>query len=292
MPANDRNEIWIREGHENTSELGFRIERTLFSQRSRFQQVDVLKTKNHGVILVNDGIVMLTERDEFIYHEMIAHVPLFVHPRAKQILVIGGGDGGTVREVLKHRSVERVVMVEIDEMVVRACREHLPAVGGALDDSRLELVFEDGIQYVAETDARFDIVMVDSSDPVGPGTGLFERSFYEHVAGILKPDGILITQAESAFYDHALQKSMFSSQRPFFKKLHMYLYTTLAYPGGLYGFGFASQGLCPVKDFSADRVKAANLATRYYNARIHRAAFMLPVFLEEALAGVLDPAIW
>lgn len=281
-------ELWVRERHQDTVELGLRVEKTLFSQKSTYQQIDVVRTVNHGTVLINDGIIMLTERDEFIYHEMIAHVPLFVHPSAKHVLVIGGGDGGTVREVLKHDSVERVVMVEIDEVVVAACRQNLPSVSQALDDPRLEIIFADGIQYVAETTERFDIAMVDSTDPIGPGVGLFEKPFYANMARILTAQGILVTQAESPFYDIEFQQTLLSNQRSYFKKLHTYLYTTLAYVGGLYCFGFASKGLSPLKDFDPGRFAAAGIATRYYNADIHRAAFMLPQFIKEKLGETLD----
>jgi spermidine synthase len=269
--------------------VGFRVEKTLFSQKSPYQQIDVVKTVNHGAVLINDGIIMLTERDEFIYHEMIAHVPLFVHPSPQRVLVIGGGDGGTVREVLKHDCVERVVMVEIDEVVVTACRRHLPSVSQALDDPRLEIIFADGIQYVAETAERFDIAMVDSTDPIGPGVGLFEKPFYANMARILTAQGILVTQAESPFYDLEFQHTLLANQRPYFKKLHTYLYTTLAYVGGLYCFGFASKDLCPLRDFDPKRFAAAGIATRYYNSHIHQAAFRLPQFLKEKLGGTLDP---
>jgi spermidine synthase len=282
-------ELWVRERHQDSAEIGFRVERTLFSQKSPYQQIDVVKTTNHGAVLLNDGIIMLTERDEFIYHEMIAHVPLFVHPSPKRVLVIGGGDGGTAREILKHNAVERVVMVEIDEVVVKACRRHLPSVSQALDDPRLEIIFADGVQYVAETAERFEVALVDSTDPIGPGVGLFEKPFYANMARVLTAQGILVTQAESPFYDLEFQQFLLSNQRPFFKRLHTYLYTTLAYVGGLYCFGFASKDLCPLRDFNAERFAATGITTRYYNADIHRAAFRLPQFLQETLREILDP---
>jgi spermidine synthase len=289
METKNHQDMWIRERYLDAVELGFKIEERLFSQSSPFQRVEVVKSSIHGGILLNDGIVMLTERDEFVYHEMIAHVPLFVHPAAGRVLVIGGGDGGTVREVLKHHSVDRVVMVEIDEVVVKACREHLVSVSCALDDPRLEIIIADGIKFAAETADRFDIVIVDSTDPLGPGLGLFQKPFYENIAKILSADGILITQAETPFYDLEMQQSIFSNQRPFFKRLHMYLYTTLAYAGGLYSFGFASKGPCPLRDFKPEQVENSGIATRYYNPGIHQAAFMLPNFIREKLGKILDP---
>lgn len=289
MPITKFDNNWIREDLDGIFRMGFKKVRTLYSKRSQFQRVEIVETAGHGRMLLLDGIVMLTERDAFIYHEMIAHVPLFVHPQAAKVLVIGGGDGGTAREVLKHRSVKRLVMVEIDPEVVAASREFLTGVNAALEDPRLEVVIGDGIRFAAETDERFDIVIIDSSDPVGPGVGLFVRTFYESIARTLNPKGILITQAESPFYDPDTQLSMLTHQRPLFERLHLYLYTTLSYPGGLYAFGFASQGLCPLADFNLQRLGASGIVTRYYNSDIHRAAFMLPVFMTHRLESLLDP---
>jgi spermidine synthase len=219
---------------------------------------------------------------------MIAHVPLFVHPDARRVLVIGGGDGGTVREVLRHERVDRVVMVEIDEMVVHACREHFPQVSCSLDHPKLSLHIEDGVRYVAETKERFDVIIVDSTDPVGPAQPLFDRAFYENAAGCLADNGILVTQAESPFYDPDLQRPMLFNQRPFFPRLHLYLLTNLTYPGGLWSFGFASKGPHPLGDFDPGRVEASGLRFRYYNGGIHRAAFALPTFVAETLSDVID----
>jgi len=288
MPDRQKSDLWVRDREQDTTELSFRVEATLFSRRSAFQQVDIVKSCDHGLILLNDGVVMLTERDEFIYHEMIAHVPLFVHPAPRTVLVIGGGDGGTVRELLKHPTVERVVLVEIDEAVVEACRTHFPSVRSAFEDPRLEVRFEDGLHYVAECSRSFDVVIVDSTDPVGPGAGLFERPFYENIAALLTQSGILITQAESPFYHRDTQRVMLENQKPFFRRLHLYLYPTLAYPGGLYSFGFASLGPHPLKDLRSASIKDADLYARYYNRQIHAAAFMLPNFVKDSLHGLID----
>lgn len=282
-------ELWVKEIYHETVSLGFKTERTLFTGKSRFQQIDLVKTKSHGIMLLNDGSVMLSERDEFIYHEMIAHVPLFVHPCAGSVLVIGGGDGGTVREVLKHQNVERVVMVEIDEMVIEACRNHLPSVSCALDDERLEICILDGMQFITETDEIFDLVIVDSTDPIGPAVPLFDKPFYKGISAILDGDGILVTQAGSVFYDRKSQQAMLMNQKPFFKNLHLYLYSNLTYPGGLWSFGFASKGLCPVRDFDGRRVESSGIVTKYYNPAVHHSAFALPNFVAENLASTIDP---
>lgn len=289
MVDDQRPDLWIRDREHDTVELAFRVEKTLFSRRSRFQQVDIVQSCDHGRVLLNDGVVMFTERDEFVYHEMIAHVPLFVHPAPRTVLVIGGGDGGTVRELLKHPDLQRVVLVEIDELVVEACRAHFPSVRAAFEDPRLEVRFEDGLRYAAECTTPFDVVIVDSTDPVGPGAGLFERPFYENVARLLTEHGILITQAESPFYHRETQRGMLENQRPFFRRLHLYLYPTLAYPGSLYSFGFASRGPHPVEDLRTAAIDRTDLHARYYNPQVHTAAFMLPNFIRDSLPNLLDP---
>ena len=292
MDTNDGPDMWIREVHRGMVGLSFKVEKTLFSEKSAFQRVDLVKTRGHGIMLLNDGVIMLSERDEFVYHEMIAHVPLFVHPDPRQVLVIGGGDGGTVREVLKHRTVEKVVLVEIDELVIRACRDHLPSVSCALDDPRLEILIGNGVDYVLHTDRKFDVVLVDSTDPIGPATPLFNRPFYEGVAALLTSDGIMISQAESPFYDHNVQESMLKNQRLFFEKLHLYLFPTLTYPGGLWSFAYASKGLCPVRDFDPGRFARSAVSTKYYNAGVHRSSFTLPVFLSEQFGDILNTPDW
>ena len=285
-------DMWVRDVNRGSFSLSFKIEKSVFSGRSPFQRIDVVQTVDHGRLLLIDGIPMLAEFDEFIYHEMIAHVPLYVHPSPRNVLVIGGGDGGTARELLKHPGVERVVMVEIDEMVVQVCRDHLPSVAAALDDERLEIRYEDGIKFAAGSRERFDVVIVDSTDPVGPGAVLYEKPFYADLARLLGEGGILVTQAESPLYYLEVQKAIFANQRPFFTRLHMYLYPILTYTGALYSFGMASNRYCPLNDFRRQRCASDQLDTRYFNADVHRAAFMLPTFVRTALEGVLDPVKW
>lgn len=277
-------ELWVEERHRETAGLRFRVKEVLFSGKSEFQQVDVVDTWSMGKLLLNDGLMMVSERDEFVYHDMIAHVPLFVHPKPKRVLVIGGGDGGTAREALRHPGVERVVMVEIDGMVVEACRKHIPQTASALDDPRLDLKIEDGVKFVRETQETFDVVLVDSTDPIGPATPLFGKDFYRDVHRILGPDGIVVAQGESPFHDANTQASLLDVVGSFFPWRHFYNFSNLTYPGGLWSFLFASKGLHPLKDFDASRVAASGLEFRYYNPGIHRAAFRLPEFMRGHLA--------
>jgi spermidine synthase len=232
---------------------------------------------------------MLSERDEFIYHEMIAHVPLFVHPRPERVLVIGGGDGGTAREVLRHPGVRACRMVEIDEMVVNACREHIPLTASSLDDPRLDLTIGDGVKFVEETDERFDVVLVDSTDPVGPAQPLFGEPFYRNVLRVLNPDGVVVSQGESPFYEAETQRSMLRILHTVFDHTHIYNFPNLTYPGGFWSFTFASRGLCPLDDFDLARVAASGIHFRYYTEGIHRAAFALPAFMKDEVQDYLSP---
>jgi spermidine synthase len=282
-------ELWAEEIHQDNLGMRYRVARTLYSGESEFQRIDVVETKGFGRMLFNDSIAMVSERDEWVYHEMIAHVPLFVHPGVRRALVIGGGDGGTVREVLRHPSVESVRLVEIDPCVVEACREHLPVTAAALDDPRVTVTIGDGVAFVADTDERFDLVIVDSTDPIGPATPLFGAEFYSNVHRVLEPGGLVVSQAESPFYEAGRQRSVMSILANSFGRTAIYNYTNLTYPGGLWSFAWACKAdLCPIGDFDPSRVDSAALECRYYNKSIHRGAFILPEFQRANLDGLLS----
>ena len=280
-------ELWAEENHQDQLSLRYKVSRTLYSGESDFQRVDVVETRGFGRMLFNDSIAMLSERDEWVYHEMIAHVPMFVHPGVRRALVIGGGDGGTVRELLQHPSIESVRLVEIDALVVEACREHIPVTAAALDDPRSTVTIADGVEFVARTDERFDLVIVDSTDPIGPATPLFGSRFYADVARVLEPGGLVVSQAESPFYEPERQRSMLKILSGEFERTAIYNYSNLTYPGGLWSFTFAGN-LCPVGDFDVSRVDAAGLDCRYYNKAVHRGAFILPEFQRKNLTGLLS----
>ena len=234
-------------------------------------------------------MVMITEKDEFIYHDMITHVPMFVHPNPRNVLVIGGGDGGTVREVLRHKSVEKCTMVEIDGMVVEACQKHIPQTSSQLTDPRVTLHFKDGVEFVKNTKEIFDVIIVDSSDPIGPATPLFNVDFYTDVSKCLSDDGIVISQAESPYYEMPMQKKLVEILAETFPKVHLYNYTNLSYPGGTWTFSFASKGLCPFVDFDKSRVEASGLDFQLYNTELHLGSFALPEFLKKTHTGKLTP---
>lgn len=277
---------WIEEKHPDFG-FRFRVTERLYSTKSEFQSVEVVNTASHGKMLFNDGLVMVSERDEFVYHDMISHVPLFVHPKPKKVLVIGGGDGGTVREVLLHKEVEECTLVEIDGSVIEACKKHIPVTSKALDSHRAKVIVGDGVKFVAETAEKFDVIIVDSTDPIGPAAPLFGKEFYENVKRVLKDDGIVVSQGESPFFELETQRSMVEIVASLFEHVHIYNYSNITYPGGFWSFIWASKTLCPLGNFDEKRVKESGLKFRYYNEATHKAAFALPQFQLERLQDLL-----
>lgn len=281
-------DLWVEEKFEDFMGLRLKVEKVLFSGKSEFQTVDVVETKGHGKVLLNDGLIMVSERDEFAYHDMISHVPLFVHPNPKNVLVIGGGDGGTAREVIRHASVEKCTMVEIDGMVVDACKAHIPLTSSALDDPRINLIIGDGVEFVKNTDQKFDVILIDSTDPIGPAQPLFGEEFYRDVFNCLTDDGIVVSQGETPWYAKDIQQSLLGVLNNVFPQTYLYSFSNLTYPGGLWCFTFASKKYHPVNDFDAARVSQSPLEFKYYNQGVHSAAFALPNFVKAGLEGLIN----
>jgi len=269
---------WFYEHYRDVSAIGIHTTGLVHSERSPYQAIAVHETAGHGRLLTLDDMVMLTELDEFVYHDLLAHVPLCVHPRPREVLVVGGGDGGSVREVLRHASVERVVQCEIDERVTRVCQELIPSVAGRLDDARVELVFADAAAYVKDHPASFDVILVDSSEPIGPAAALFKPSFFHDLAAALRPEGVISCQAESPFYAPEVVRELFGSAREAFSQVHGYYGVVPTYPGGGWVFCMASQTRAPS---DVDGERAAALGSRYYSPAIAAGAFALPAFVEE-----------
>lgn len=269
--------------HERTG-LTIGLKRLLFSEQTDYQLVEVYETDTWGNLMTIDGMVMLSEKDEFVYHEMLSHPVMFAHPNPEKVLIIGGGDGGTAREVMKHTSVKHVDMVEIDEAVVRASKQFLPEVG-AWDDPRLHVRFEDGIAFVKNATAEYDVIIIDGSDPVGPAEGLFEKDFYKFCFDALKNDGVLAAQTESPWVTeyHPSIKKVFDALNQVFSKSAMYLGYIPLYPAGMWSFAFASKGIAPQDEAVLQRVEKG-LASfgnglKYYNKDVHQGAFALPNFV-------------
>ncbi|MBI4313304.1 MAG: polyamine aminopropyltransferase [Candidatus Omnitrophica bacterium] len=254
--------------------------RVIAQEKTPFQKMSILETEAYGRALTLDGIVQTTEGDEYIYHEMMTHIPMFAHPNPRKILVIGGGDGGIAREALRHPEVEKVVMVEIDPSVVKFCRRYIPKIcGKAFQHPKLELVIDDGARYVRETDERFDVAIIDSTDPIGPATVLFETEFYRNVAQVLRGPGIMVRQTGSSFLQPSEMPEAASRLKKVFRVVAPYVAAVPTYVGGFFGFLFASHQIQPLRATPAHleaRYRRARLVCRYYTPAIHRASFSLP----------------
>jgi spermidine synthase len=265
--------------------LGYQyaMDRELVRTRSDYQEIMVMENPVYGRMLFLDGYVMTTEKDEFVYHEMLAHVPLVIHDRPQRVLIIGGGDGGLLREVLRHTQVERIDMVEIDAKVVEVAERHLPAIGSAFGDRRAHLHFEDGAHFVRAAKELYDVILVDSTDPLGPGRVLFERPFYDHCRRALRTGGIFAAQALSPWVQEKEQAAMFANLWEVWNHIVPYVATVPTYPGGLWTFALAMDRLRDPLIF--DREYAASIAAscRYYNPEVHWGAHCLPNFIKERL---------
>ncbi|MGB1205262.1 MAG: polyamine aminopropyltransferase [Chitinophagales bacterium] len=280
--------VWFTDKDENTAlSLRHKGDR-LYRKKSPYQLVEVYDTFAYGKMLSIDNMVMCTERDEYGYHEMITHVAMLSHKNVKRALVIGGGDGGTVRELLRHPDIEEVVMVEIDKTVVEASCLHLPSLSAAFDNPKLKLIIDDGIKYVAQAQAgSFDLIIVDSTDPEGPALGLFSYDFYANAHRILNDTGILVTQSESPRFGAAAFVDCFKCYKSIFgeNNVHCYLVFIPTYPSGMWAFSYSSKGNIRPSDFDSIEAKAFSQEhnLQYYNENVHLAAFALPNFVKNMI---------
>ncbi len=281
-------ELWYSEKHTKNVKFSIKVQNQLCSVNSDFQRIDVFYSKDFGRFLTLDGFMMLTEKDEFIYHEMITHVAMAVNPKIKKVLVIGAGDGGVIRELAKYKDIKQIDLVEIDEMVVKVCKEYLPQTACCLDDERLTIYYQDGLKYIRKCENQYDLIIVDSTDPFGPGEGLFTKEFYGNCYRALKDSGIMVNQHESPFYDKDAQAMQRAHKRitESFDICKVYQAHIPTYPSGHWLFGFASKKYHPIKDLDADYWNSLNIKTRYYNTKLHKGAFYLPTYVEELLADV------
>ena len=268
--------------------LSIRVDRQLYGGESDFQRIDVFDSPEFGRFLVLDGYVMLTEKDEFIYHEMIVHVPMAVHPDVKKVLVIGAGDGGVIRELARYPEIEHIDLVEIDEQVILVCKDFLPRTACKLDDPRVSIYYEDGLRFVRSREDEYDLIIVDSTDPFGPGEGLFTKEFYGNCYKALKEDGIMVNQHESPFYEADATACMRAHKRivESFPISRVYQAHIPTYPSGHWLFGFASKKYHPVRDLNAERWLDRGIETKYYTPKLHEGAFCLPAYVEKLLRNV------
>lgn len=280
--------MWFTEAWTPNINFQIRVKEHIYSEKTPFQQLEVYDSFEFGRFFTLDGIMMANEKDEFIYHEMIIHTPMSVNPKIKHVLVIGGGDGGSVRELVKYPQLETIDMVEIDEAVVRACQKHFKITTTGLDDSRVTLRFEDGLKYVKETVKTYDLIIVDSTDPIGPGEGLFSQDFYNNCYRILSHDGILINQHESPYFEKEKTEMKRAHQKikSIFKIASVYQAFIPTYPSGHWLFGFASKKYHPTLDFKDTAIHQLGLKTKYYNKELHVASFALPNYVKDELENI------
>ncbi len=280
MPV--ESQLWFEEILELESgrTLKIKINNLIEKYDSPFQRIEVYETKPFGRMLVLDGVIMCTEWDEHAYHEMITHVPLCVHKKPENVLVIGGGDGGTIREVLKHPEVKRVDLCEIDGDVVRLSIKHLPSMACSFDDKRVTVYNEDGAKFVKDRKNTYDIIIVDSSDPIGPAEVLFSEDFYISMKDSLKEDGIATTQSESFYYHGDIVNRLTGFAKKHYKMPAYYFTVVPTYPSGIIGFTFCSKKYHHLNDFNEKKAESIQKSCKYYNTGIHRGAFALPNFIK------------
>jgi spermidine synthase len=278
-------ELWYTEKHTDTVNFSIKVNKQIYSEQSPFQQIDFFESEEFGIFFTLDGLMMVTEKDEFVYHDMISHIPMATNPDIKRVLIIGGGDGGSVRELTRYKTIEKIDMVEIDEMVVRSCQKYLPITASKLNDPRVSLYFEDGVKFVESKVNEYDLIIVDSTDPIGPGEGLFSESFYTNCFNALSENGILINQNESPYYPNYAKemKRSHSKISKIFPISKVYQFHIPTYPSGHWLFGFASKKLDPIKDFQKESWESLGLETKYYNTDLHIGCFALPTFVKKML---------
>lgn len=271
-------ELWYTENHTDNVKFSIKVDKHSRSAESEYQRIDIFESKEFGRILTLDGYLMVTEKDEYIYHEMITHIPMAVNPDITNVLVIGAGDGGTVRELTRYNHIKNIDMVEIDEMVVEICREYLPQTACRLTDPRVHIFYQDGLRFVRNKENEYDLIIVDSTDPFGVGEGLFTKEFYGNCFKALKDDGILVNQHESTFYTSYANsmKRAHSRIKSTFPIALVYQAHIPTYPSGHWLFGFASKKYDPRTDLKADWWNSLGIKTKYYNTILHTGCFAIP----------------
>jgi spermidine synthase len=270
--------LWLTEDERDNLKISYRIRDILFEEKSPFQHVMVLDSFDFGPMLVLDGIVQTTSMDGHIYNEMIAHVPLTLHPNPRKVLIIGGGDCGAAKEAAKYEQVERIDLVEIDEAVVRACKRYMPEVSGNLSDPRVRYYYTDGVKFVERIHGEYDVVIVDSSDPIGPAAALFESDFYAGLHRALNDDGLMVCQSQSPLFHRDIMRRTYDRIGKLFPHRRLYTAVVPTYPGGLWSFTLGSKRELP----PLDQIRFPH-STKYINLEILRSCFSLPTFVREVL---------
>lgn len=277
-------DFWFTEQQDEDVRFSFKVSEILVTKKSKYQRIDILKSNEFGRVLVLDGCLMVTEKDEYIYHDMITHTALATNPNIKKVLVIGGGDGGTVRELCKYDSIEKIDLVEIDEDVIKLSKEYINFTACCLENEKVTVYIEDGLPFVRKKSNEYDLIIVDSTDPFGPGESLFTKEFYANCHNALTEKGILINQHESVYYNSYRDeaKRVHSKIKGLFKFAKVFQAHIPTYPSGHWLFGFASKELDPLL-FDEKAWNDLGIKTKYYNTQIHKGAFYLPNNVKEAL---------
>jgi spermidine synthase len=276
---------WYFENQLEGFGLNMKVKQRLYKGKSPFQDIEVMETFDYGNLLTLDGLVMVTERDEFYYHEILTHPAMFTHKNPEKVLIIGGGDCGTLREVLKHKSVKEAHMCEIDGEVVEVSKKYFKFTKPAIDDKRSTLFIEDGFKFLENNKNTYDVIIVDSTDPIGEAAKLFGEDFYNLCYNSLKEDGIVVGQAGCYMYSTDEPKGVHDILKNKFKISRIYTGLTPTYPSGFWSFYFASKSYCMKKDFDAEKVIQSAIQLKYYNEEIHVASTALPSFLRKSLDG-------
>jgi spermidine synthase len=275
-------EMWL---HTANAQMSLRVTRQLYAGESDYQKIEVFESPDYGRLLTLDGDVIFSEADEFIYNEMVVHVPMAVHPNVSRVLIIGGGDGGVAREFTAYPEIQQIDVVEPDEMFVQVCREFFPEATQSFDDPRVNIIHKDGLRFLRGRQAEYDIIINDSTDPFGHTEGLFTREFYGSCYRALREDGIMVYQHGSPFFDEdeTAFRSMHRKVYRSFPISRVYQAHIPTCPSGYWMFGFASKKYHPITHFNAARWKARNIKTWYYTTHLHLGAFLLPKYVEDLL---------
>ncbi|MFD3261830.1 polyamine aminopropyltransferase [Paenibacillus lentus] len=271
-------ELWFTEKQTPVFGITAKIRETLVREQTDFQDLAIIDTEEFGRMLVLDDMVMTTVKDEFVYHEMVAHPALFTHPNPKHVLVVGGGDGGVIREIMKHPDVEKAVLVDIDGKVIEYSKKYLPEIAGELDNPRVEVQVNDGYMHIIQSKNKYDVIMVDSTEPVGPAAPLFERGFYQGIYEALKEDGIFVAQTDNPWFKADLIQQVNKDVKEIFPIVRVYGANIPTYPSGLWTFTMGSKTYDPLQ---VDETQIPEIDTKYYSPRLHKAAFVLPKFVED-----------
>lgn len=273
-------ELWFTEKQTKNFGITMKIHETYVNEKTEFQDLAMVKTEEFGNMLLLDGMVMTTEKDEFVYHEMVAHPVLYTHPNPEYVLVVGGGDGGVIREVLKHPQVKKAVLVDIDGKVIEYSKTYLQSIAGKLEDARVEVLVGDGFMHIHDHKDAYDVIMVDSTEPVGPAANLFTRGFYQGIYEALKEDGIFVAQTDNPWFKADLIQSVNKDVKEVFPIVRVYGANIPTYPSGLWTFTMGSKKYDPLE---VDESAIPDIDTKYYTPRLHKAAFVLPKFVEDLI---------